>query len=155
MFSLRETTKIRLCRLAFVAVVLLPTGGVLGWSAAVRSDAYREAHEQAIAARLGLRARLARASSPRPDVMLYEGLELADPDTSEHLATLPFVEVRFDEATLHVKLPYPAAINGARLDALWRFARGPADAGERCADSTSKHAISRSRSSTANRHSST
>jgi hypothetical protein len=123
MFSLHETTKIHLCRAAFVTLCLLPTGAVLAWSVAVRLPSYTRAHERAIAAQLGLHAQLTKASSPRPDTMLYEGLELSDPNTRQLLARLPFVEVRAEGGELNVRLPFPAIVNGTRLDAFWKMAR--------------------------------
>ena len=86
MFSLHETTKIHLCRAAFLALCLVPTSAILAWSVAVRLPSYTRAHELAIAAQLGLHAQLTKASSPRPDTMLYEGLELSDPNTRQLLA---------------------------------------------------------------------
>jgi hypothetical protein len=123
MFSLHETTKIHLCRIAFVATCLAPTCAVLAWGALVRLPSYTRAHELAIADGLGLHAQLGRASSPRPGMMLYEALELSDPDTLQPLARFPFVEVQASGDVLHVTLPFPAMINGTRLDAFWSAAR--------------------------------
>jgi hypothetical protein len=133
MFSLREITKIRLCRMAFVVLCVAPTCAVLAWSVVVRLPAYRLAHERAIASRLGLHVQLAAASSPRPGTLLYEWLELSDPDTRQLLARLPFVEVRQSADEVHVRLPYPAIVNGTRLDAFWKLAHDqcrPAHAGK-------------------------
>lgn len=123
MFSLHETTKIHLCRIAFVATCLAPSCAVLTWGALVRLPSYTRAHERAIAEGLGLHAQLAKASSPRPGMMLYEALELSDPDTLQPLARFPFVEVLTSGDVLHVTLPFPAMINGTRLDAFWNAAR--------------------------------
>lgn len=121
MFSLHETTKIRICRAAFVAVCVLPTCAVVAWSAFVRTPAYRQAHEQTIAAETGWQARLQRVSSPRPGTLLYEQLELSDRDTRQRLAVLPFVEIVARGEVLDVTLPFPAMINAARLDAFLQF----------------------------------
>lgn len=121
MFSLHETTKIRLCRAAFVALVVVPTGAVTAWTVFVNAPAYRRAHERAIAARTGWQVELASASSPRPGSLVYEGLELSDPDTGQLLARLPFVEVNSGGGTVVVKLPFPATVNGTRLDAFWQL----------------------------------
>jgi len=123
MFSLHETTKIRLCRIAFFATCLAPTCAVLCWAVLVRLPNYTRAHERAIAESLGLHAQLAKASSPRPGLMLYEALELSDPDTRQPLARFPFVEVHTSGGVVHVALPFPAIINGSRLDAFWNAAR--------------------------------
>jgi hypothetical protein len=121
MFSLHETTKTHLCRAAFVALCLAPTCAVLAWSVAVHLPSYRRSHERAIAVQLGLHAQLAKVSSPRPDTTLYEGLDLFDPETRQLLARLPFVEVQTDGTTITVKLPFPATLNGERLEAFWKL----------------------------------
>ena len=66
MFSLHETTRIRVLRVAFFALCVLPCCAVLGWTVFLRTPAYRHLHERAIAAATGCRAVLARASTPRP-----------------------------------------------------------------------------------------
>jgi hypothetical protein len=121
MFSLHETTKIHLCRAAFVALCLAPTCAALAWSVAVHLPTYRRSHERAIAVQLGWQAQLAKASSPRPGTTLYEGLDLFDPETRQLLARLPFVEVQTNGTTIVVKLPFPATLNGERLEAFWKL----------------------------------
>jgi hypothetical protein len=121
MFSLHETKRMRLCRAAFIALCVVPTCVVVGWTAFVNAPVYRRAHERAIAARLGWRAHLTAASSPRPGKLLYEGLELSDPATGQALARLPFVEVESIGQALVVRFPYPATVNGTRLDAFWKL----------------------------------
>lgn len=121
MFSLHETTRIRLCRAAFLALCIVPTCAVIAWAVYANAPAYRRAHERAIAACTGWQAGLTGVSSPRPGMLLYEGLELSDPDSGELLARLPFVEVTSAGGTVVVKLPFPAAVNGTRLDAFWKL----------------------------------
>lgn len=122
MFSLHEATKVTLCRALFLALAVLPTCGVFVYALATRLPTYRRAHERAIAVQLGWQATLSRASSPRPGVMLYEGLALADPETGQLLASLPLVEVSRSGAILTIRMAFPATINGARLDAFWQLA---------------------------------
>src|SRR5262245_48386805 len=120
MFSLHETTRIRLCRAAFVALCVLPTLALVSYSFWLRTAAHTAQHEQAISNQLGLRARLARVSYPRPGVVLYEHLDLVDPHSALLLARFPFVEVHTSATPLAIKLPYPATLNGDRLDSLGR-----------------------------------
>jgi hypothetical protein len=122
MFHLHDNTRTRLCRAAFIALCLVPTCAVLGWCVTVRLPSYRLAHERSIAAELGLPVRLANASTPRPGMMLYEGLELLDPASGQPMAWLPFVEVQSSGTTVTLKLPFPATVNGSRLDAFWKLA---------------------------------
>ncbi|MEX0978415.1 MAG: hypothetical protein WDZ48_06170 [Pirellulales bacterium] len=118
MFSLHETTKIRLGRAAFVALCVGPTCAVLAWCGFVGTPTYRRMHERAIAANTGCEVRLARVRSPRPGALQYEGLELSDRDTAQPLARLPLVEVASRGGSVVVTLPFPAIVNGGRLDAV-------------------------------------
>ncbi len=122
MFWLHETTKIRICRRSFIALCVLPTCAVLAWCSLVHLPVYRRAHEQALARRFGWHARIAKVSTPRPGMTLYEGLELSDPETAQLLARFPFVEMQTSGSTITVKLPFPSMVNGVRLDAFWRLA---------------------------------
>jgi hypothetical protein len=120
MFSLHETTKTWLCRAAFIGFACAPTVMVLAWCLVAGSDWYRRAHEQAIATQLGLSTRLAAVSLPRPRLVLYRELELADPNNGQLLARLPFVEIESRGEVTEVRLPFPAIVNGTRFDALWQ-----------------------------------
>src|SRR5579863_748779 len=121
MLSLHERTKISLCRAAFVALCLAPTCLVALWCLGVRTPAYRRWHEREIGQRLGWQARIGAVHSPRPGTTLYEQVELIDAESHQRLARLPFVEVHQSGGQLTVALPYPATINGMRLDAFWRL----------------------------------
>lgn len=120
MFSLHETTKTWLCRAAFFALACAPTLAVLAWCFVAGSAWYRQAHEQAIATQLGLSTRMAEVSMPRPHLVLYRQLELADPNSGQLLARLPYVEIESRGEVTQVRLPFPAIVNGTRLDSLWR-----------------------------------
>jgi hypothetical protein len=121
MFSLHERTKIRLCRTAFVLTCLAPTVLVLAWAISIRLPGYLRGHEQAIAAHLGLRVRLGAVHIPSPGVVLYESLELSDPETGQLVARLPFAEIQSHSGMVDIQLPYPALVNGHRIDLVWRL----------------------------------
>lgn len=123
MFSLHEITKIRLCRAGFLALCLGPFCAVVLWCGFVRLDAYRASHERAIATALGWNAKLASVELPRPGLVLYHQLTLSDPHNGQLLADLPYLEIDTRGATPLVRLPFPAMINGARLDAFWLVCR--------------------------------
>src|SRR4051794_10632228 len=114
MFSLRETTRTRLCRCAFAALCLLPTLVIASWCIAIRTPGYRRSHEQALTAALGLDARLTKVSAPRAGTWLYEGLELADPDSGQLLARVPSVEVHLRDEAVEVRVTHPATVEGSR-----------------------------------------
>lgn len=122
MFSLHENRRIQLCRAAFVLLCALPAVGVLTWCVIVHSPIYRRMHERAIAARLGCAAQLTSASSPRPDLVLFEGLDLTDHDGGQLLARFPAVEVHTTAEGVTVRLPLPGMANGRRLADFWQFA---------------------------------
>lgn len=122
MFWLHETTRIRLCRRAFVVLCVLPTCAVLAWCAFVNGPIHRRLHEQALARQLGWHVRLAQVTSPRPGLTLYEELELTDPEAGQLLARLPFVEVQTTGDAITIKLPFPSMVNGTRLATFWRLA---------------------------------
>jgi hypothetical protein len=122
MFSLHESTRITLCRIAFFALCVVPTAAVLAWCGFVNSPTYTRVHERAIETRLKWRAKLTKASTPRPDLVLYEGLDLSDPETGQLLARLPSVEWQTDSDGVTVRIPQPATVNGERLEAFWNLA---------------------------------
>jgi hypothetical protein len=121
MFRLHETTKIRLCRAAFLALCIGPTCAVVGWTAYTHTPTYRRAHEQLIATQLGWQAKVKSATTPRPGLVLYEWVELADPQTGQLVARLPFVEVRSAAGVLSVELVHPATVSGEQLGSLVRL----------------------------------
>jgi hypothetical protein len=122
MFSLHETRRIQLCRLAFIVLCALPTIGVIAWCVVVNGPVYRHLHQRAISARFQCVARLTRASSPRPDLVLYEGLDLTDRETGQLLARFGAVEVQTAADMVTVRLPLPGMINGRRLVDVGRLA---------------------------------
>jgi hypothetical protein len=122
MFSLHETTRIYLCRVGFFALCAVPSLAVILWGLYVNSSAYTRSHERAIEAQLGWRAKLARASSPRPDLLLYEGLDLLDAETGQLLARFPAVEMQGLSGDVVIRVPLPTTINGQRLAEFWRVA---------------------------------
>ncbi len=122
MFSFHDNTRIAWCRAAFVVLCLLPTCGVVAWCVAVRGPEYREAHERAIHDAVGWHARLQAVGLPRPGLTLYQGLEVSDAESGQLLAHAPFLEIESAGNRTSIALPFPAEINGLRLDALLRSA---------------------------------
>jgi hypothetical protein len=123
MFSLHEITKIRLCRAGFLALCLGPFCAVVLWCGFVRLDIYRARHERAIGETIGWQTKLGAVELPRPGLVLYRDLQLADPHTGQLLAELPYVEIDSRGETPLVRLPFPALVNAARLDAFWNASR--------------------------------
>ncbi len=122
MFALHDNTRIAICRAAFVVLCLLPTCGVVAWCVAVQGDDYREVHERALQDRLGWHVQMQDVGLPQPTLTLYEGLEISDAESGQLLAHVPFAEIESAGNETIVSLPFPATVNGLRLDALLRSA---------------------------------
>jgi hypothetical protein len=122
MFSLHDNTRMLICRAAFFALCVVPTCGVVAWCVAVRGPGYRAAHERAIHDAIGWRVQIEGVSLPKPGLTLYQGLEISDAEGSQLLAQAPFLEVQAGENGAVLALPFPATVNGLRLDATWRAA---------------------------------
>jgi hypothetical protein len=88
-----ESTCRRVCRVAFLLIVVLPCLGLFGfagWRAtAWHDDAVRDSIRDA----LGVDATWERITFPAPGEMRLEGLELLDPRTGEALASLESVSI--------------------------------------------------------------
>lgn len=131
MFSLHDTTRTQTCRALFVALCLLPTTGVALWCWVVHWPSYARWHARAAGERLGWRVTLDRVTSPRPGTWTYEGVSISDPETGHLLVAAPFIEIDQQTDKVSIRLPYPATINGRRLETLLRAAqrqlRSPGD----------------------------
>jgi len=81
MFPLHDKTRRRVCRAGFFLLCVVPTVLVAGWCA-VRCRPGRVAAEaQRLSRELGLVVSLDDVQHPRPGVVRYVGLKLADPET--------------------------------------------------------------------------
>jgi hypothetical protein len=92
MLPLHYKTRRFFCRVGFVLFCLTPTAGVLVWAGWLSTSAHVEACRRQIEEQFQLAAKLATVSHPRPDVDLYEGLELLDPQTRQRLIYVPRLE---------------------------------------------------------------
>jgi hypothetical protein len=94
MFKLHQESRRRLCRAGFLLGCLLPTVSMAAWGAYRHSPLHTRRHELVLRASLGLRARVATVASPRPGIVRYGDMELADGETGRPIATCGLVEVR-------------------------------------------------------------
>ncbi len=108
--------------MAFLAAGVLPTCAIAAAAVMIRLPAYQQAHERALAARLGCDVRIGAVTLPRPGTTRYERLDLVDSERNQLLARLPRVELRADDEQLEIDLTANAVVNGGRLDAFWRVA---------------------------------
>ena len=81
MFRLHDNTRRRICRAAFFLLCVLPTAGVSVWCARRHLPGVVGAEARRLQRELGLDVSLEGLRHLRPGGVLYEGLELADPET--------------------------------------------------------------------------
>ena len=85
MFQLYDQTRRRMCIASFLALGVLPTVLVAAWCIGRHLPGRVEAEAQSLSWRLGLAVRLHDVQHLRPGSVLYEGVEIADPETGRIL----------------------------------------------------------------------
>ncbi|MBL8827946.1 MAG: hypothetical protein JNM18_13295 [Planctomycetaceae bacterium] len=93
MTRLHERTRRQVCRWAFIALCLVPTSVVLGWSVVRQLPGHVAAEAESLRALTGLHAKLGGLSHPLPGQLLYEDVELADPETGATVLRARVVEI--------------------------------------------------------------
>jgi hypothetical protein len=93
MFRLHESTRRRICRAAFLLLCVVPTASVSAWCARRHLPGVAAAEAERLERELGLDVSLAGLRHLRPGRVLYEGLELADPETGRPLLQCRALEV--------------------------------------------------------------
>lgn len=88
MFALHETTQRRVCRVAFVALCVIPTLITLGTVAYCNRPWRQTDWQRSLASRLHVRAKLDDISRPRPGTTVLTNLRLADLGLDSTLATI-------------------------------------------------------------------
>jgi hypothetical protein len=92
MFVARSAARVRLARIAFLLLGLLPAAGLGAWAVHRRSDAHRAAIERRWQEAIGLPVTIGRVEHPRPGVV--RGHDCVLPATEDRPAIgLPLVEV--------------------------------------------------------------
>jgi len=99
MFQLRDTTRFRLDLAAFCLFGLLPTLATAAWCLHRHWPGAASAEADRLGRLMGLDAKLAVMSHLRPGAILYEGLELRDPETGEALFRCRLMETAWRNET--------------------------------------------------------
>ncbi len=99
MFQLHDRTRRRLCIAAFVLLGLTPTLLVGGWCAARLMPGAAQTEADSLGRQLGLAVKLTSLKHLRPGTVLYEGLELADPETGHTLLRCRALEASWQHYT--------------------------------------------------------
>jgi hypothetical protein len=115
---MHDRTRRMLCRAGFLAVCLLPTLGVIAWSNSRTSATHSEACAADLSRDLSLRVSLSGVSYPQPGNTLYEGVEIADPETAVSLARLRFLNVGAGE-NLFTLIASQSEVDALQLGRLW------------------------------------
>jgi hypothetical protein len=123
MFPIHDRTRRWICRVIFILGGVLPMACVAAWAAVVHSASHVEAVRRQVAEVLGLEVRLASVSYPQPGVMLLEGLELADSQAKEPLASIRAAEIISDGKSQTILLSQPD-VSLTRPQWLWTLVDG-------------------------------
>jgi len=93
MFQLYDNTRRRVCIAGFFALGVLPVALVAAWCASRYLPGHLRAEAEQLGRQLGLDVRLEGLKHLRPGAVLYEGLEIADPETGQVLLKCRLLEV--------------------------------------------------------------
>ena len=81
MFQMHERTRRQITFLLFLVLCVVPTVTVAAWGAWWRSAGHVRLEAQRLSWLLGMNVSLSAVGHPKPGEVLYEGLELASPET--------------------------------------------------------------------------
>ena len=93
MARMHERTRRFICRAAFLLLCVAPTAIIAPWSIARSLPSHAAAETLQLRELLGLDVTVGRVTHPLPGVILFENVEVADPETGEFVAHLRSVEI--------------------------------------------------------------
>lgn len=126
MFQLYDQTRRRVCIAGFFALGVLPVALVAAWCASRYLPGHLRAEAEQLGRQLGLDVRLEGLKHLRPGAVLYEGLEIADPETGQVLLKCRLLEVASQQSddrrrpTLALLASQPE-IEAAAIGRLWEL----------------------------------
>lgn len=118
-FRLHETTRRRLGLAVFVGLCLAPTAGVLAWGVSRMLPTHARGEAARLGQQLGLRVDLEKVRHPRPGVVVYEGLQLAEPESARVILRASRVTAtwsRADDPKADCGQAMALAVEGAEID---------------------------------------
>jgi len=134
MFRLHDKTRRRVCLAAFFGLCVIPTVVVLACGAARHLPGHVQAERKRLAWQLGQDVSLRRVRHVRPGVVVYEGLDLSDPETGNRILRCRTLEAGWRTRTsTHqqgqsrrslVLVATQAEIEAAELNHVWRLVQG-------------------------------
>ena len=131
MFRLHDSTRRRVSLTAFLLLCVLPTVIVLAWGIARRLPGHVRSEAERLSTHLGVKVTLTGLRHPRPGVVVYEGLDLADPETQQLMLRCQELEAAWKEPAEEEDRSQPVlvlrasepVIEEAELNQLWKLLR--------------------------------
>lgn len=129
MLQLHDRTRRQIALAIFFALGVLPTLAVTAWGLWWRSAWHARAEAERLGWQLGLHVTLGAVRHPRPGVVVYEGLQLREPETNQPVFRCRAIEARAMQsagasegprAALHLRFAQPE-INAAQWGEVWRL----------------------------------
>jgi hypothetical protein len=121
---MREHTRRRICRSAFLALALAPTLATCIWAAyrvsPLHTTQQRLLWEQRLETHLGLHAAIQSVSSPRGDLVLLSHITLFDPDSQRQVLKARLVELARRESGWVIIVSQPEIAEG-QFFRLWQI----------------------------------
>ena len=99
MFQLHDKTRFRICLAGFAVLCVLPTLLTGGWCLSRHLPGCARAEAEQLARQLGMNVKLDGLKHLRPGAMLYEGLELSDPETGQTILRCRLLEIARQQVT--------------------------------------------------------
>jgi len=129
MFRLHDRTRRRIALAGFFAFCVVPTVLIAAWGTSRHLPWHLRAESRKLSRELGLNVSLAAIRHLRPGVVLYEGLQLTDPETGQGLFRCRLLEAgwrnptgrqQHDRVSLVLIASQPE-IEAAGLNELWQL----------------------------------
>lgn len=117
MFDLSYATRSLLCRAGFLAGCVVPTTAVVLWAGWLRLPSHTDACRQEFEQSLRLPVAMASARHPRPGLIEYLNIEIADPETGKSIASIPRLEAAWNDGS-RVLIAREATLNAGSLPRL-------------------------------------
>ena len=129
MFQLHDNSRRRICLAAFFALCVAPTVIVLACGVARHLPGHVRAEADRLTWQLGQKVSLTRVRHLRPGVVLYEGLELSDPETGSRILRCGKLKAGWGTSTDQngqgppclVLIAYQPEIETDEIDQVWRL----------------------------------
>jgi len=99
MFRLHDKTRRHICMALFVGLCVVPTAIIAVWCISRQLPGHTRAEAARLQSQLGLCVTLDKFSNLRPGVVLYRGIELADPESGRTVARCRVLEVAWEQTT--------------------------------------------------------